>query len=136
MPAFSIPSFQHFKGCSIKPIKVGETVILKNIFFETAKYDLKPESQIELNKLIDLLNKNPKMKIELSGHTDNVGGKEYNQTLSENRAKAVYDYLVAHNISAERLSYKGYGDTKPIDTNDTDQGRANNRRTEFKVVGD
>jgi outer membrane protein OmpA-like peptidoglycan-associated protein/tetratricopeptide (TPR) repeat protein len=123
------------KDIPLQPIKVGETVILKNIFFETAKYDLKPESQIELNKLIDLLDKNPKMKIELSGHTDNVGGKDYNQALSENRAKTVYDYLAAHNISPERLAYKGFGDNKPIDTNDTETGRANNRRTEFKVVG-
>ena len=123
------------KDIAMHTIKFGETVILKNIFFETAKFDLKPESQIELNKLIELLNKNPKMKIEISGHTDNVGGKDNNQTLSENRAKAVYNYLSANKISADRLTYKGYGDTKPIDSNDNEQGRANNRRTEFKVIG-
>ena len=124
------------KDIPLSSVKVGETVVLKNIFFETAKFDLKPQSQVELNKLLDLLLKNPKMKIEISGHTDKVGGNDYNQTLSENRAKAVYDYLVAHNISPDRLSYKGYGDTKPIDTNDTDAGRANNRRTQFEVIGD
>jgi outer membrane protein OmpA-like peptidoglycan-associated protein len=124
------------KDVHLSPIKVGERVVLKNIFFETAKYDLKPESQVELNRLVDLLNKNPKMKIEISGHTDNVGTADYNQALSENRAKAVYDYLIAHNISSDSLTFKGYGATVPIDTNDTDEGKANNRRTEFKVVGD
>jgi outer membrane protein OmpA-like peptidoglycan-associated protein/tetratricopeptide (TPR) repeat protein len=123
------------KDIALQPIKVGETVVLRNIFFETAKYELKPESQVELNKLIDLLSKNPNMKIEISGHTDNVGGKDYNQSLSENRAKAVYDYLVANNIKTDRLSFKGYGEIKPIDNNSTDEGKANNRRTEFKVVG-
>ena len=132
-PHSLLPTYN--KDIPLQPIKVGETVILKNIFFETAKYDLKPESQIELNKLLDLLNKNLKMKIELSGHTDNVGGKDYNHVLSENRAKAVYDYLAAHNISPDRLSYKGFGDSVPIDSNDNDQGKANNRRTEFKVIG-
>ncbi len=132
--AFSIKHSALNKDVLLSPIKVGETVVLKNIFFETAKYDLLPESQTELNKLIDLLAKNSKMKIEISGHTDNIGKETDNQILSENRAKAVYDYLASHNISPERMTYKGYGDTKPIDTNDTEQGRANNRRTEFKVI--
>jgi outer membrane protein OmpA-like peptidoglycan-associated protein len=110
-------------------------VVLKNIFFDTDKYDLKSESTAELEKLTELLKNNPLMKIEISGHTDNVGEMKYNQVLSENRAKAVYDYLIAHGIAKERLTYKGYGQTKPIDTNDTDAGRANNRRTEFKVLG-
>lgn len=124
----------YLKDVPLQPIKKGEVVILKNIFFDTDKYDLKPESTVELEKLLTLLKKNPKIKIEISGHTDNVGEDNYNQTLSENRAKAVYDYLINHGISKERLTYKGYGESVPIDTNDTEEGRANNRRTEFKVV--
>lgn len=118
----------------LKPIKVGETVVLKNIFFETDKFELKNESKVELNKLINLLKQNPILKIEISGHTDNVGNDKYNFNLSENRAKTVYEYLITNGIAKTRLSYKGYGLNKPIDTNDTETGKANNRRTEFKVI--
>lgn len=122
------------KNVGMKKIKVGESVVLKNVFFETAKFDLKDKSRVELDKLVSFLEKNPKMAIELSGHTDNVGDKKMNQVLSENRAKAVFDYLVNKGIKAERLSTKGYGDTMPIADNGTEEGRAENRRTEFKVV--
>lgn len=122
------------KDIPLQPLAVGEVVVLKNIFFDFDKTDLKPESEVELHKLIDMLNKNPKMKIEISGHTDNKGTADYNQKLSENRSKAVYNYLVDKGIDKNRLSYKGYGLSKPIDTNDTEEGRANNRRTEFKVI--
>ena len=122
------------KDIPLKPIRLGEKVILRNIFFETDMFDLKPESQVELQKLIDLLNKNPELKIEISGHTDNVGTPEYNLELSKNRAKAVNDYLVDNGIDQARLLYKGYGESEPIDTNDTETGKANNRRTEFKVI--
>jgi outer membrane protein OmpA-like peptidoglycan-associated protein/tetratricopeptide (TPR) repeat protein len=122
------------KDIPLQPVEKGTTVVLKNIFFDFDKYDLLPESQVELNRLVDLLNKNSKMKIEIGGHTDNKGTKEYNQLLSQNRAKSVYDYLVQHGIDKTRLTYKGYGLTLPIDTNDTEEGRANNRRTEFKVI--
>ncbi|MDD3875119.1 MAG: OmpA family protein [Bacteroidales bacterium] len=122
------------KNIPLQPIGIGESIILRNIFFETAKFDLKPESLVELNKLLELLTNNPNMIVEISGHTDNVGGQEYNRILSENRAKAVFNFLVEHQISANRLSYKGYGDTRPIDINTTDEGRANNRRTEFKIL--
>lgn len=119
----------------MKPMKEGQSVVLKNIFFETDKYDLKPTSQAELNKLVDLLNENPEMKIEIGGHTDNVGSKDYNQKLSENRAKSVFEYLIQKGITKERLSYKGYNFEQPVTTNDTPEGRAQNRRTEFKVIG-
>jgi outer membrane protein OmpA-like peptidoglycan-associated protein len=119
----------------LQKIIIGETVVLKNIFFDTDKYELKPESRSELERLISLLQGNGMIRIEISGHTDNAGSAEYNLTLSKNRAKAVYDYLVEHGINAGRLSYTGYGLSKPVDTNETEQGRANNRRTEFKVVG-
>jgi len=122
------------KDIPLQPIKKDEIVILKNIFFDTDKFELKTASTAELEKLFDLLIKNPKLKIEISGHTDNVGDDKYNQVLSENRAKAVYDYLLSKGIAKERLTYKGYGETKPIETNDTEAGRAINRRTEFKVI--
>ncbi len=123
------------KDIPMKPIKVGESVVLKNIFFETDKYDLKSESRIELDKLFELLKENPQVRIEISGHTDNVGSEQYNMELSKNRAKAVYDYLITKGIDPERLSYKGYGEAMPVDSNDTESGRHNNRRTEFKVTG-
>lgn len=118
----------------LQPIEVGNKVILNNIFFDTNRYDLKPESMAELQKLIDFLNENPAVKIEISGHTDNVGSEQANQVLSENRAKSVYQFLVNHGINAARLVYKGYGETQPIATNDTDEGRQKNRRTEFKII--
>lgn len=120
----------------LQPIEVGSKVVLKNIFFETGKFDLKEESKAELNKLASFLISNPKIKIEVSGHTDNVGTRESNQLLSENRAKSVYAYLLLQGITAPRLSYKGYGDTQPIcPANDSADCKAQNRRTEFKVIG-
>lgn len=118
----------------LKPIKAGEKVILKNIFFETGKFNLRDESKSELNKLGDFLTQNPKVKIEVSGHTDNVGDEKMNQSLSLNRAKSVYDFLITNGIAQERLTFKGFGETQPVDSNDTEKGRANNRRTEFKVI--
>ncbi len=123
------------KNIPLKPIRVGETVVLKNIFFDTDKYILKDESLAELQKLLALMLKNPGLKIELSGHTDNIGSEGHNLELSGNRAKAVYQYLAGHGIAANRLTYAGYGFSQPIDSNTTEQGRANNRRTEFKVIG-
>ena len=118
----------------MQPVAVGETVVLRNIFFETDKYDLLPESKAELGKLIAFLAKNVSMRIEIGGYTDNVGSDSHNITLSQNRAKAVYDYLVTNGISTEKLTFKGYGKTMPISSNDTPEGRAKNRRTEFKVI--
>jgi outer membrane protein OmpA-like peptidoglycan-associated protein len=118
----------------LTPIKAGEKVVLKNIFFETGSFNLKEESKIELQKLKSFLVQNAAISIEISGHTDNVGDKKSNQILSENRAKAVYEYLIAHEIPKERLSYKGFGDTTPIDDNSTEKGKANNRRTEFMIL--
>jgi len=95
---------------------------------------LKNESKYELNKLVDFLKKNSTLKIELDGHTDNVGDKKANLVLSQNRAKAVCDYLIANGIAKERLTYKGFGDTMPVVLNDSDEHRQMNRRTEFKVI--
>lgn len=119
---------------SLTPIEIGKTVVLKNIFYETDKFNIKPESEVELNKLVQFLLQNPDLAIEISGHTDNVGTADYNKTLSTNRAKSVYDYLVSKGINPNRLSYAGYGFTKPIASNNTPEGRALNRRTEFKIV--
>ncbi len=118
----------------MQPLQVGEKVVLHNIFFKTDKFDLEPDSKAELDKLLAFLNKNPGMKIEISGHTDNVGTELHNIELSQNRANSVFSYLVANGIDKSRLTYKGYGKSMPVDTNDTPEGRAKNRRTEFKVM--
>ncbi len=116
------------------PLEKSTPIILKNVFFETASAALKEESLSELNRLKKLLNDNPELKIQINGHTDNVGSEEDNLTLSNNRAKAVYDFLIQNAIDAERLTYKGFGETMPIDSNETEEGRRQNRRTEFEVI--
>lgn len=113
---------------------VGCTFVLKDIFFEFDKSTILQQSYFELRSLISLLETYPNMRIEIRGHTDSKGSDSYNQRLSENRAKAVTDYLISKGISEKRLQYKGYGKTMPIDTNDTEEGRANNRRVEFKIT--
>jgi outer membrane protein OmpA-like peptidoglycan-associated protein/Tol biopolymer transport system component len=122
------------KDVPLSPIRTDEKVILKNIFYAFNSYEVQNESQTELNKIIDFLTLNPSIKVEISGHTDNIGNLQYNQTLSEKRAKAVVDYLTAKGIQSGRLSFKGYGSTVPIGTNDTEEGRSVNRRTELKIV--
>lgn len=123
------------KDVPMKTFKIGETVILNNVFFDTDKFVLKEESQIELNRLVDLMKKNSRVKIEIGGHTDNQGSKEHNVVLSQNRALAVMKFLVEHGIEKTRLTSAGYGMGKPIAPNDTEEGRAMNRRTEFKIMG-
>ncbi len=118
----------------LQPIEDSAMVELKNVFFETAKFDLKPESKAELNKMVTWMKTNPKVKIEIGGHTDNVGDKKSNITLSNNRAKAVYDYLVANGVDAARMTFKGYGDSKPKVANDTPEHRQMNRRVEMKIT--
>lgn len=122
------------KDLYLKKIEVGVTVRLKNIYFDFDKTTLKSESFVELNKVVDLLKQNPSVEIEISGHTDSKGADEYNLNLSQGRSQAVVDYLISQGIESYRLSAKGYGETMPIDTNDTDEGRANNRRVEFTVL--
>lgn len=119
----------------LEKIKVGSAVVLNNVFFESNSFELKQESRTELNTLIDLMTKNPTLKIEIGGHTDNSGIEKDNEALSTNRAKAVNDYLVSKGISQDRLTYKGYAATKPIADNKTAEGKAKNRRTEFIVTG-
>ncbi len=112
---------------------VGQPVILKNVFFASGSAALQPESNAELQRLNDLLKQNPNLKIRIHGHTDNVGDDTTNQKLSEQRAKAVYDYLVQQGIPPIRLAYQGFGESKPIADNNTAEGRQVNRRTEFVV---
>ena len=113
---------------------VGSTIVLHNIYFEFDKNTLLQQSYKELLNLIELLREYPKMKIEIQGHTDNQGSASYNQRLSEQRAKAVVDYLISHGIEAKRLGYKGYGKENPIADNSTEEGRATNRRVAFKIL--
>lgn len=135
---FDIPNTAAYqevvKDVALKNIAVGSKIILKNIFFDFDKATLRPESTNELERLTKLLNDVPTLKIEISGHTDSKGADEYNKTLSNNRAKAVLDYLVKVGISASRLTSVGYGEEQPIATNDNDEGRQLNRRTEFKIL--
>ena len=91
-------------------------------------------SYIELNKVVDFLKQNPKISVEISGHTDSKGSDEYNLNLSQGRSQSVVDYLISQGIDATHLQAHGYGETKPIDTNDTEEGRANNRRVEFTIL--
>lgn len=135
---FDIPSSALYqeviKDILMKKIEVGKKIVLKNIFFDTGKFKLRPESYAELGILKQLLLDNPELKIEISGHTDNVGNAKSNQKLSQNRAKAVVDYLINEGISTLRLKYAGYGSTQPVATNKTAKGRQENRRTEFKIL--
>ncbi|MBR9920104.1 MAG: OmpA family protein [Bacteroidetes bacterium] len=112
----------------------GEPIVLRNIFFEFDKDILKSESKTELELLHQLLVDYPQMKIQINGHTDSEGDDAYNQNLSERRAKSVKEYLVKAGIDPKRLSYKGFGESRPIATNDTPEGRQLNRRTEFEIV--
>lgn len=122
------------KDIPLKPIKEGESMVLRNIFFATDSFNLLPESTAELDQLVRLLATNKGMDIEISGHTDNEGTEVYNQVLSEKRARSVYNYLLKAGIEPQRLKYRGYGQSVPIATNETPEGRALNRRTELVIT--
>lgn len=124
----------YIKDFALEPIRVGKKSILNNIFFETNSYELNKKSEVELSRLVQLLKDNPQVKIEIMGHTDNSGSEKFNLTLSENRAKAVADYLIQQGIDATRIKYKGYGEKYPVADNATEEGRAQNRRTEFRII--
>jgi outer membrane protein OmpA-like peptidoglycan-associated protein/tetratricopeptide (TPR) repeat protein len=111
----------------------GKPIVLNNIFFETGSALLLSTSNVELERLSELLRETPTLRIQINGHTDNVGNDADNQKLSEARAKAVYDTLMSKGITAERLRFKGFGESKPVQSNDTQEGRTLNRRTEFEV---
>lgn len=116
------------------PLEVGSTIRLNNIFFDFGKATLRAESYPELDRLVGIMTQNDKMQIELSGHTDNVGSDDANLKLSEERAKSVVEYIVSKGIKAERIQAKGYGETKPVASNDTEEGKQLNRRVEFTIL--
>lgn len=114
--------------------EVGKHFVLNNIFFDLDKATLKVESETELERVRDLLTDYPLMRIELEAHTDDQGSDDYNVKLSEARAKAVMDWLITKKVDRERLSFKGYGETRPLVPNTSEENRAKNRRVEFKVM--
>jgi outer membrane protein OmpA-like peptidoglycan-associated protein len=122
------------KDIPLKRLEVGATIVLRNIFFDTGKAALRPESTAELKRLQKLLVETPNLKLEMAGHTDNVGEAGRNQELSRRRAQAVVNYLTQHGIVASRLTAAGYGEARPVAPNKTRAGRQLNRRTEFKVT--
>ncbi len=117
------------------PVEVGESLTLNNIFFEFNKADLQKESFAELNRVLPFFQQYPNLKIEIAGHTDNVGSDAYNQKLSEARAKSVREYLLSKGIKDVNITSQGYGEAEPVASNDTDEGRQENRRVEFRIVG-
>ena len=118
----------------LQPISKGTKTVLKNIFFDFDKYELKPKSEVELQKVISFLNQNPGIKIEIEGHTDNQGNETYNLDLSDKRANAVYSYLIQNGINAQYLTFKGYGQSQPLVPNNSEENYAQNRRIEFKIM--
>jgi len=133
---YTFPEGQTFtaKNFALKKMQVGVSMVINNILFNTGKATLRPESFTELNKLADLLLKNSKIRIEISGHTDNVGSASVNKRLSKERALTVKNYLVSRGVEQDRIEYQGYGYERPIAPNDTPEGRAKNRRVEMKIV--
>lgn len=123
-----------YKVIRLKKIKIGESIVLRNVFFDYNQATVRSESEAELSRIHKLMVENPTIKVEISGHTDDVGGDAYNQKLSESRAKSVVDFLVQKGIPQARLIYAGYGETQPMATNETPEGRQENRRTEFKII--
>ena len=125
---------EYTKNIPLQPLEAGAEIILKNIFFDTKLFELKPGSLSELDKVVSLMNDNPNLKIEIDGYTDNTGQPKDNLLLSENRAKAVVNYLLKMGIKPQQLSSKGFGSAKPIADNNTENGKALNRRTELSVI--
>jgi outer membrane protein OmpA-like peptidoglycan-associated protein len=117
-----------------QPLEEGKAIQLKNIYFEFDKYELMPRSYVELNKLLHILRENPGMQIQIVGHTDNIGRDAYNKYLSRKRAKSVVLFLMENGISAGRLRYFGEGESKPVASNATEEGRFQNRRVEIVVL--
>ncbi len=135
---FNIPSATNYqeitKDILLNKMAVGSKIVLENIFFDYAKASLRPESYPELDRLVELLNKFPSVRIEISGHTDNKGSLATNKRLSKARAESVVNYLIKKGIGASRLEFEGYAYLQPIADNNTKEGRQRNRRVEFKVL--
>lgn len=128
------------KDLYLAPIEIGQVFRLNNVFFDFDKYDLRPESFTELNRVVMFLNEYPNIEIEMGAHTDSKGADEYNITLSHNRAKSVMEYILSKGIAKSRITFKGYGETKPVapnantDGTDNPDGRQLNRRVEFIIM--
>ena len=127
-PIVEAPVFENLE------IKKGQVIRLDKIYFDFDKSDLLPASNEQLDELVGLLNSYPSLRIAIHGHTDSKGSDRYNEILSDRRSQAVHDYLLHQNIDYSRLEYKGFGEVKPVDTNQTEEGRQNNRRVEFLVL--
>jgi outer membrane protein OmpA-like peptidoglycan-associated protein len=130
-----VVSGDHFEvNIPLQPFVKGANIVLRNILFETGKFVLLPESISELEKIVSILRENPTLKVQISGHTDNVGKEADNLVLSAARAKAVVDYIITKGIASARLTHKGFGAAQPVADNATEQGRSLNRRTEMTVI--
>jgi outer membrane protein OmpA-like peptidoglycan-associated protein len=136
---FDIPDTAEYtevvRPIAMKKASIGARIVMRNIFFDFDKATLRPESNLELDRLRKVMLDYPKMKIEISGHTDNKGSADYNKKLSESRAKSVLDYLVKKGISPDRMTAAGYGFDRSLAPNDNEEGRQLNRRTEFEIKG-
>jgi outer membrane protein OmpA-like peptidoglycan-associated protein len=122
------------KVIEMKNIAVGSKIALRNVFYATGKSDIKSDSYPELDRLVELLKVVPKLIIEISGHTDNTGSESLNLKLSKERAESVKKYVIGKGIDENRLKSKGYGSTRPVDSNTTSAGRKMNRRTEYEII--
>ena len=122
------------KDLYLVPIEIGQVVRLNNVFFDFDKWDLRPESFIELDRVVKLLKENPAIEIEMSAHTDSYGSDEYNFKLSDNRARSVMEYILSKGIEPKRIISQGYGEAKPVAENDTPENRQLNRRVEFTIL--
>jgi outer membrane protein OmpA-like peptidoglycan-associated protein len=130
-----VVSGDHFEvNIPLQPFAKGANIVLRNILFETGKFILLPESIAELEKIVSILRENPALKVQISGHTDNVGKDADNLVLSASRAKAVVEYIITKGIAAARLTHKGFGAAQPVGDNATEPGRTLNRRTEMTVI--
>ena len=123
------------KDIALMYIDIGSKIALRNVFFDIGKSIVKEDSFAELARLVSLMKQLPNLMVELSGHTDNTGSEVLNNRLSQKRAEAVIEYLIDKGIDKKKLTAKGYGSTVPIDSNETLEGRQNNRRTEFEIIG-
>lgn len=119
---------------ALDPVETGASVVLNNIFFDLNKFELQERSITELDKVVRFLNDNPNVRIEIGGHTDNAGSPAYNLQLSQKRVQSVAAYLTTHGVQATRLVSKGYGESKPLKPNDTEENKQTNRRIEFRVI--